>query len=84
MKRSHTAYVQCTHCGGTGTVELTGVYAETLRLLIANPGRNGAELARIAACNATAMNNRLAALERKGVASGTRYGRQIVWSHKTL
>jgi hypothetical protein len=76
------AYVLCTHCGGTGTVELTGIYADTLTLLIRHPGLNGAELAEIAGCKPTAMNNRLISLERKGVANGTRYGREITWTHK--
>ena len=83
MKASK-AYVQCPHCGGTGTVELTGIYADTLRLLIRRPGLNGAALAKIAGCKATAMNNRLKALEGHGVAEGEQYGRQIIWKHKTL
>lgn len=79
----HHACVVCTHCGGTGTVELTGVYAETLSLVIANPGKNGAALAALAGCQATAMNNRLTALERKGVIAGDRHGRQKLWRQKT-
>lgn len=82
MSEHKTCHVVCTHCMGTGTVELTGVYADTLSLVIANPGKNGAELARLAGCNATAMNNRLVSLERKGVAIGTKHGRQTTWKHK--
>jgi hypothetical protein len=78
------AYVVCTHCGGTGSVELSGVYADTLALVIRKPGLNGSALAKIARCKATAMNNRLKALERLGVATGKRYGREITWTHKTV
>ena len=78
----HKAYVVCGHCYGTGSVELTGVYAETLGLLIRHPGLNGAALAAKAGCKATAMNNRLTALERHGVATGKRHGREIFWTHK--
>jgi len=81
--RAAKAYVSCTHCQGTGTIELTGVYAETLSILIRNPGLNGAALAKIARCKDTAMNNRLKALECHGVATGKRYGRQILWTNKT-
>lgn len=73
------AYVACTHCGGAGRVKLSGVYADTLALLITRPGLNGAELAKVFGCKATAMNNRLKALERHGLARGKRYGRQVTW-----
>lgn len=77
------SHVVCTHCNGTGAIELTGVYAETLILVISNPGLNGAALAKLAGCKATAMNNRLNALERHGVAEGKQFGRSILWTHKT-
>lgn len=83
MKNTATAHVVCTRCGGTGAVELTGVYADTLALVIRHPCLNGAELARKAKCKATAMNNRLKRLEELGVVCGKIYGRQIVWTHKT-
>jgi hypothetical protein len=83
MKKLATAHVVCTRCNGTGCVELTGVYADTLALIIRHPVLNGAELAAKAGCKATAMNNRLKQLERIGVATGKRYGREIVWTHKT-
>jgi hypothetical protein len=76
------AFVECTHCGGSGSIELTGVYAETLNLVILHPGRNGAALAGIAGCEPTAMNNRLRAMERRGVVTGKRFGRSILWTHK--
>jgi hypothetical protein len=82
MSDKAKAYVVCTHCEGTGSVELTGIYADTLALLIRCPGLNGAELAKIAGCKPTAMNNRLIGLEVKGVARGERYGREIKWFHK--
>lgn len=72
-------FVRCPHCNGNGVVPLTGVYAETLDLLFSNPGLNGAQLARLAGCKETAMNNRLKALERHGVAKGRQHGRQIIW-----
>lgn len=69
--------VRCPHCRGAGEVELTGVYAETLALLRRHGKEaSGAALARLDGCKATAMNNRLAALERLGLASSRRYGRE--------
>lgn len=68
--------VPCPGCRGTGRKELTGVYAETFALL---RGRRreitGAELARMVHCKPTAMNNRLAALERLELATSRRCGR---------
>lgn len=67
----------CPHCKGSGAVELNGVYAETLALLRSSPTPiSGAALARLAGCQATAMNNRLTALEHLGYASSYRYGRE--------
>lgn len=76
------AYVVCTHCGGTGSIELTGVYAETLGLLIRKPGLHGAALAKLAGCTGEAMCNRLKALERQGLAVGKRHGRKTLWRQK--
>lgn len=73
------AYLVCTHCCGTGTIELTGVYAETFNLLIRFPGLNGASLAKKAGCKATAMNNRLTELKNHGLARGRRHGREVIW-----
>ena len=70
------AWHACPYCGGTGRVPLTGVYAGTLELLRRQPGEaTGADLARQDGCKATAMNNRLAALERFGLATSRRFGR---------
>lgn len=70
---------QCPTCRGTGHIEITGVYAETLALLRRHPGLNAAQLARMAPCKGTAMANRLAALEAFGLARGVPYGRQRLW-----
>ena len=80
--------VRCGHCHGKGVVELTGVYADTLRLLrdlataLSDGETTGAELARVAGCKATAMNNRLAILEKHGLASSRRCGRLRVYKAK--
>lgn len=82
MSRQPTPRVKCPHCQGAGTVELTGVYAETLAILKRHSGHpplNGAALAVIAGCEPTAMNNRLKALEKHGLAIGQRFGREIKW-----
>jgi Mn-dependent DtxR family transcriptional regulator len=72
--------IPCPHCRGTGLVELTGVYADTLLLLRAQSGEvNGADLARLAGVKGEAMANRLVRLERLGLAVGRRYGRERLW-----
>ena len=73
-------YIPCSHCDGEGFVELTGIYAETLSLLRGVPANlNGAELAKLANCKPTAMNNRLAWLEGQGLAERTRHGKESLW-----
>ena len=68
---------KCPHCNGSGLVEVTGVYAETFILLRSSATRvTGAELAKRAGCKATAMNNRLAMLEKFGLCSSVRWGRK--------
>lgn len=74
--------VCCPHCRGSGRIPLTGVYADTLELLRANGEATGADLARVEGCKATAMNNRLAMLERHGLATSRRYGRQRLYRVK--
>jgi MarR family len=70
-------YISCSHCNGEGYVEMTGVYAKTLELLRKQPAPlNAVELAKLAKCNPTAMNNRLARLEGHGLAERQRYGRE--------
>lgn len=77
-KRSTTQdTVPCACCSGTGRIEISGVYAETLQLLRAvGEEIHGAELARRDGCNATAMNNRLAYLVRHGFVVERPYGRK--------
>lgn len=71
--------VTCSCCGGTGQVKLTGVFADTLRMLRANPGLCGADLARLVGCKGPAMANRLAWLKAKGLAVSRQYGRRLFW-----
>ena len=68
----------CGHCGGTGQVDVTGVYLETLLLLRRRkPGHVVAnQMHGYFGCTPTALNNRLAWLERHGLASSERYGRE--------
>lgn len=61
--------VTCTCCQGTGTVELNGEYLLTYELLKKSGETWAAKLAPELQCNATAANNRLAALEAKGLAT---------------
>lgn len=76
-------HLRCPHCAGKGTIELTGIYAETLTLLRQQRREvSGADLARVAGCKATAMCNRLAALERHGLAVSRRYGRKRLFRVK--
>jgi len=67
---------KCGHCRGTGRIKLTGPYLETYKLLVKH-GKpvHGAALASLAGCTPQAMNNRLAYLEARGLASSERYGR---------
>ena len=75
--------VRCPYCRGTGHIPLTGVYADTLALLQQQPGEvTGADLAKAAGCQGPAMNNRLAALERLGLATSRRYGRLRLYRAK--
>jgi len=72
--------VFCQHCSGTGRREVTGIYAETLALLRRQKQEvTGADLAAIDGCKATAMNNRLASLERLGLATSRRFGRKRLY-----
>lgn len=75
--------VRCGCCGGEGTVELAGEYLETLVLLRAAGETWAARLAPALGCQATAANNRLAALERKGLAVSRRVGRRRLYRATT-
>lgn len=68
--------VPCTHCGGTGRIELTGVFADTLDLLRRQKVEvTAADLSRLDGCAATAMSMRLGRLEGLGLVTSRRYGR---------
>lgn len=72
--------VPCKACGGTGEVELTGIYRDTLLWLRNHPDpQNAAAIARILKVAPTAMANRLTALERMGLVTSERYGRERRW-----
>lgn len=72
--------IQCPHCKGKGTIPLTGVYAETLRGVRRLTKSYGYCVANkhayLFGCKPTALNQRLAALERHGLLSSERFGRQ--------
>ncbi len=73
----------CPHCHGTGRVPLTGVYADTWHLLRSQAHEvTGAALARLDGCKPCAMNNRLAALERRGLATSRCCGRKRLYQAK--
>lgn len=75
-----TLTTPCGHCKGTGSVPLTGVYADTYALLRRQSAPlTAADLAPAAGCKPTAMNNRLSALERMGLATSTLYGRKRLY-----
>lgn len=73
-------YVPCEHCKGTGQREVSGVYLDTLvlmlrlcrdgRYIVANRDANKF------GCKPTALNNRLRRLEELGLAVSEWHGRQ--------
>ena len=80
MVRKTIACVECSHCKGTGKIPLTGIYLETL-VAVRLHCRDGGNVvagrdAESFCCKATALNNRLAYLERAGFLSSEVYGRQ--------
>jgi biotin operon repressor len=67
----------CPTCKGIGAVELTGAYGDTLAAILAlgkGAETTGVELARTLGVAATAVNNRLAAIERLGLLVSRRDG----------
>jgi hypothetical protein len=78
---SQTVWRTCSCCGGSGRVELTGVYAEALAAVVAAGAEvTGAEMARRSGeGSATAWNNRLARLEQMGLLTGRIYGRRKLY-----
>ena len=72
--------VLCPRCGGSGRIEMSSPYAEALVILRAQVTElNGADLARLAGCNATAMCQRLHYLRQQGLAAMRTDGRQNLW-----
>lgn len=75
-----TAKLKCPRCHGAGHVRLTGVHAETMKtafdLLRREPFIVAGRHAEAFDCSPTALNNRLAWLERHGLLSSTAYGRE--------
>lgn len=67
--------VPCPHCG-VGRVALAREYLATYRALLAAGEASGAELARRLGTKGPAMCNRLAGLERKGLAVSRVCGRR--------
>ena len=73
-------HIRCPHCCGKGCIPLTGVYADTLALLRAQPDEvTGIDMARLDGCTGPAMNNRLAVLEGYGLVASRRYGRKRLY-----
>lgn len=68
----------CPHCGGTGKIELTGIYAETLNKMrkLKFPYIVANQHAEQFGCKPTALNNRLRKLEEHGHVFSERYGVQ--------
>lgn len=82
MSKPKPIHRTCSHCGGKGVVEFTGVFADTLVLLRQAGPTTAADLAPVAGCKATAMSNRLAALEKLGLATSRRYGVKRLYQAK--
>lgn len=77
--------IRCHLCNGTGRLILTGEYLTTFIQLAEVKGETtGAELAKAMKTKATAMNNRLAALERHGLAVSRRWGRKRLYKAAQL
>ena len=74
--------IQCGYCKGSGVRPVGKEYASTLQQLKRHPGVNGSELAVWLGCTPEAAANRLAYLERLGLATGERRGREIIWKAK--
>jgi predicted transcriptional regulator len=79
--KEQIATVPCGCCRGTGQIPLGDVYRETIELLRRQSQPvNGAELARQAGCKNEAMCNRLIVLEKYGMATSRRDGRERIWT----
>jgi Mn-dependent DtxR family transcriptional regulator len=77
--------IHCPHCRGTGRVDLTGVYLDTFIALAESGGETtGAKLSRQMGAKPSAVNNRLAALERHGIVTSRRWGRERLFKAKPM
>jgi DNA-binding transcriptional ArsR family regulator len=73
----------CGHCGGCGTIEVTGEYRATMELLLTKfmlSFVTGAYLAKVMGIKPTAMNNRLSQLEKMGLVRSRRHGRNRLYT----
>lgn len=72
--------VKCGTCSGKGRVRISGVYAQTLRILRRQTSKGKAVVANrdilLFGCQGTALSNRLAWLEQHGFARSKRHGRE--------
>ena len=82
-----TDTVCCSHCQGTGRTKLTGVYAETLKVIRRLKKTIGYVVANqhadLFGCNPTALSNRLAYLHRHGLIDCEIFGRQRRYRSKS-
>lgn len=74
--------VPCGCCRGTGRVPLGDEYAATLAALARLGEASGADMGRALGIKFTAANNRLAALEKHGLAVSRRAGRKRLFRAK--
>jgi hypothetical protein len=78
MKRNATT--TCSHCKGTGQAPIPDVYQVTLdklqRMTRVGTACVAVRAAEYFGCSPTALNNRLAWLERHGFATSERFGRE--------
>lgn len=78
MKADH---IPCSCCKGSGRIPLTGIYADTLKIIRRRWVAGYYIVARRDAdnwfqCNPTALSNRLKWLERNGLLVSETYGRE--------
>ena len=73
---------KCPYCRGSGAVPIGDEYFATYIALSMAGEIHGAELAKRMSvpCRATAMSNRLAMLEKKGLATSRRVGRKRMYT----
>ncbi|MEN3329110.1 MAG: hypothetical protein V7638_3917, partial [Acidobacteriota bacterium] len=73
--------VTCTHCGGSGRLQLRGIYLDTFNVLSQQKAAVTARaLAIMCNCKVTAMKARLNYLERTGLVKHERIERERYWT----